>query len=216
MAIAKFNSSHKPLRGKVGGLVFKNYADKVVVTRAPTFSGEWSTAQQDGRKRFALASAYARNVCADPALRAKYEKIAARRGLTVRSVVISAYLQGKTAEIEMPPRRVRRPPLARTKPRRESFSVVSRSRFRMSLLRRRPLQESRNNEQQIRTKSYGPPLVVGRIVPSEHFASPTGITFRVSEDARAVTALLRRNDQEARSDVRGFCSPLSIPRMKPC
>ena len=103
MATAKFNSSFKPLRGKVGGLVFKHYVDKVVVTRAPTFSGQWSTGQQDGRKRFALASAYARTVQADPVLRAKYEKIAARRGLTVRSAVISAFLQGKTRQIEGPP-----------------------------------------------------------------------------------------------------------------
>jgi hypothetical protein len=120
MAIAKFNSSFKPLRGKVGGLVFKHYADKVVVTRAPTFTGQWSTAQQAGRKRFALASAYARTVCAEPLLRAKYEKIAAHRGLTVRSVAISAYLRGKTAEIETPSRPVRRPRLSRAKPRQPS------------------------------------------------------------------------------------------------
>ena len=66
----KINPLHKPLHGKVGRLMFKHYANKVVVTRAPTFSGQWSTAQQDGRKRFALASAYARTVCADSVLRA--------------------------------------------------------------------------------------------------------------------------------------------------
>jgi len=126
MAIVKFNSSSKPLRGKVGGLVFKHYADKVVVTRAPTFSGRWSTAQQEGRKRFALASAYARAVGDEPLLRAKYEKIAARRGLTVRSVVISAYLQGKTVEIETPSRPVRRSWVVRAKPRRESLRVKGR------------------------------------------------------------------------------------------
>jgi hypothetical protein len=100
MAIAQFNPLYKPLRGKVGGLVFKHYADKVVITRAPTFSGQWSTGQQDGRKRFALASAYARAVCADPALRTEYQELAARRGLTIRSAAISAYLQGKAVAIE--------------------------------------------------------------------------------------------------------------------
>jgi hypothetical protein len=110
MAIAQFNPLYPPLRGKIGGLVFKHYTDKVVVTRAPTFSGQWSTAQQDERKRFALASAYARAVCAEPVLRAKYEKIAAQRRLTIRSAAISAYLQGKTAEIENPPPTAHRRP----------------------------------------------------------------------------------------------------------
>lgn len=118
MAIVQFNSSSKPWRGKVGGLVFKHYADKVVVTHAPTFTGEWSTAQQAGRKRFALASAHARTVCADPVLRAKYAKIAMKRGLTVRSLAISAYLRGKTAEIEGLKSPVRRPSGQARRPRR--------------------------------------------------------------------------------------------------
>ena len=100
MAIATFNPSVPRLRGKVGGLVFKHYGDKVVVTRAPTFSGKWSAAQLTGRNRFAQASAYARRVQVDPLLRAKYEQIAAQRGLTVRSAAISAYLKGDASSIE--------------------------------------------------------------------------------------------------------------------
>jgi hypothetical protein len=158
MAIAKLNPSFKPLRGKVGGLVFKHYADKVVVTRAPTFTGNWSTAQRDGRKRFALASAYARTVCADPLLRAKYEKIATRRGLTVRSVVISAYLQGKTGEIEVSQRQpVRRPGFARAKPRHEASPFVSRWRFGIQLARRRSCLGLLRIELQGTTKDRGPP-----------------------------------------------------------
>jgi len=157
MATAKFNSSFKPLRGKVGGLVFKHYVDKVVVTRAPTFTKPWSPAQQDGRKRFALASAHARTVQADPVLRAKYEKIAARRGLTVRSVVISAYLQGKTAEIETPKRQVRRPRLVRAKPRHRASLFASRWRFGIQLARQRPSYDMMRVELQITTRERGPP-----------------------------------------------------------
>jgi len=157
MAIAKFNSSHKPLRGKVGGLVFKHYADKVVVTRTPVFTGQWSTAQQNGRRRFALASAYARSVQADPVLRAKYEKIAELRGLTVRSVVISAYLQGKTAEIETPRRPVCCPRLARAKPRRGSPYFGSGYSLRLRLPVRQPPCTRQNNELLITTRKGGPP-----------------------------------------------------------
>jgi len=147
MAIAQFNPLSKPLRGKVGGLVFKHYADKVVVTRAPTFSGAWSTAQQEGRKRFALASAYARMVCTDPVLRAKYEKIAARRGLTVRSAAMSAYLQGRTGEIETPPPRARR-----LQPRRGTQPVKSRARSRTKLPRQRSSPALRNMTLRITAK----------------------------------------------------------------
>jgi len=115
MAIATFNPSFTPLRGKVGGLVFKRYRDKVVVTRAPMFSKPWSPAQQAARTRFAEASAYARTVQADPVLRASYALIATRRGLTIRSVAISAYLHGRTepsATTKSPPRRP--PPIRKT------------------------------------------------------------------------------------------------------
>jgi len=153
MAIVQFNPLCKPLRGKVGGLVFKHYADKVVVTRAPTFSGQWSTAQQDGRKRFAQASAYARTVGADPVLCAKYEKIAGRRGLTVRSVVISAFLQGKTAKIETPPpASVCRAPPGRAGLRQGFMSPRMGWRLRTQLLRRRRSFGVGNNEPQITAK----------------------------------------------------------------
>lgn len=100
MAIATLNPSYPRLRGKVGGLVFKHYRDKVVVTRAPTFSGEWSAVQRAGRIRFANASAYARRVQADPLLREKYATIALQRGLTIRSAAISAYLKGESSKME--------------------------------------------------------------------------------------------------------------------
>jgi len=152
MAIAQFNPLSQPLRGKVGGLVFKHYANKVVVTRAPTFTGQWSTAQQDGRKRFAQASAYARTVCADPVLRAKYEKLAVQRGITIRSAAISAYLQGKTAEIELPPPRAQREPLRRAKPRRGTLPLKSRGRSRTSPPRQRSLPALRNIRLRITAK----------------------------------------------------------------
>ena len=120
MAIATFSPLSTPLRGKVGGLIFKHYGDKIVVTRAPTFSKPWSAAQQAGRKRFAQASAYARKVQADPSLRAKYATLAAQRGLTLRSVAISAYLQGKTEQakpLKLPLRPPRLPrPQSRPRP----------------------------------------------------------------------------------------------------
>lgn len=116
MAIATFSPASRGFRGKIGGLVFKHYRNKVVVTRAPTFTQPWSAAQKAGRTRFAAASAYARTVQADPLLRARYARIAARRGLTIRSAAISAYLRGETEQIQVgngpfhtdPPRQGRR------------------------------------------------------------------------------------------------------------
>jgi len=110
MAIATFSPAYAPLRGKIGGLVFKHYRDKVVVTRAPVFTKPWSPAQQAGRNRFAEASAYARTVQADPLLRAKYAKISARRGLTIRSAAISAFLKGETELVETPTKPRQHPP----------------------------------------------------------------------------------------------------------
>lgn len=102
MAIATFSSSFRPLSGKVGGLIFKHYGNKVVVTRAPVFTKPWTPAQQAARRRFAEASAYARTVQNDPVLRAKYARTATRRGLTIRAVAISAWLQGKAKEPATP------------------------------------------------------------------------------------------------------------------
>jgi hypothetical protein len=169
MAKAIFNPSHKPLRGKVGGLVFKHYADKVVVTRAPTFSGQWSTAQQDGRKRFALASAHARAVCADPVLRAKYEKLAVGRGLIVRSAAMSAYLQEKTAEIETPPP-VRRPP-GRARLRCGCPPLKSGYRPRTKTPRQRPSLARRNLKPRITAKGRDSPTGGHGVVRVEHFAA---------------------------------------------
>ncbi len=53
MAKGKLNPALERLRGQVGELVFKQYGDKLVVSRKPDMSRvKWSKAQRAGRERF--------------------------------------------------------------------------------------------------------------------------------------------------------------------
>ena len=42
MAMAEFDPLYESLRAKIGGLVFNGFADRIVITRAPTFVGQWA------------------------------------------------------------------------------------------------------------------------------------------------------------------------------
>ena len=76
MARLKRNSLLNALQGTIGKeIVFKQYADKVVVSKFPDMSKvKASKLQRVQRKLLAEASAYASKINRDPQLRAKYMK----------------------------------------------------------------------------------------------------------------------------------------------
>jgi len=76
MARVKNNSLFAALQGTIGDqLVFKQYADKVVVSKYPDMSKvKPSELQLEQRKKMAEAIAYAKSVMRNPALSAVYEK----------------------------------------------------------------------------------------------------------------------------------------------
>ena len=77
MAILKKDSILAMLgvRGKIGGVVIKQYGKKVVVSSLPDRRKVKPTKlQKAGRKKFAAAVAYAKSIMEDPKLRKKYER----------------------------------------------------------------------------------------------------------------------------------------------
>jgi long-subunit acyl-CoA synthetase (AMP-forming) len=76
MARLKRNSLFAALQGTIGKeIVFKQYADKVVVSLYPDMSKvKPSELQKLQRNKMKEANAYASAVIRDPKLRAKYEK----------------------------------------------------------------------------------------------------------------------------------------------
>jgi hypothetical protein len=76
MARLKRNSLLNALQGTIGKeIVFKQYADKVVVSKFPDMSKVKTTKRQrQQRDLLKEANAYASAIKRDPKLRAKYEK----------------------------------------------------------------------------------------------------------------------------------------------
>ena len=94
MARVKLNPIIEQVRGKVGDLVFRSYNGETVLSRQPDLSGVAATAPQLAqRARFRDAAFYGRMVMANPADRAFYEAIAARRAQPVFSVTVEDFLK---------------------------------------------------------------------------------------------------------------------------
>lgn len=100
MAIAVLHPSFRGLRGAIGGIVFKQYTNKTVLTRFPRMPKTRTAAQQAHAERFRRASEFARRVQRDPVLYARYALLARARGCTVRGAVIGEYLRRKVGERE--------------------------------------------------------------------------------------------------------------------
>jgi hypothetical protein len=74
----------------MGELVFKNYGEKIVVTRKPDMSRVvWSEAQQQARSRFKQAAAYARQAMNDPVLKARYAAAGKEHGSPTYRVALA-------------------------------------------------------------------------------------------------------------------------------
>ena len=78
-------------------LVFKRSpAGEIIVSKKPDMSNvKWSPAQNETRRRFAEASAYASAAKADPHVWAKYQRRAKRLKKRPRDLAISDFYKGK-------------------------------------------------------------------------------------------------------------------------
>ena len=93
MAKVRINALTSHLRGKIGNIVYKQYGDKTVATKAPVFkkNRRISVAEKKRRARFAVANAYAMVVLADPKRVADYAPWAKRGQLDgVRPLHVNA------------------------------------------------------------------------------------------------------------------------------
>ena len=95
MARLAANSSLK-LSGKIGDLIFKNYGDKIVVTRRPDMSRvKPSRKQNNNRNLFKEAVAYAKKINRTPAMKQAYLK-KVKKGQSVYHYAIKEYLNKHT------------------------------------------------------------------------------------------------------------------------
>ena len=86
----------KGISGKLGDVVFRQSPNgKTIVSKAPDMSAvAWSPAQQDHRRRFQAAIAYARAAMADPDVHAVYEKQAVEGNRRPFQMAVSDYFKG--------------------------------------------------------------------------------------------------------------------------
>ena len=98
MAKVTLNPIITEMHGRTGNMVFRRSrtGDIYVIKRADMSKVKWSKAQQAHRQRFKAANAYARRAMADPAVRAKYEKIAHKQNRNPFFVAVSDYLKSNT------------------------------------------------------------------------------------------------------------------------
>src|SRR6476661_5540726 len=97
MPKVRFAALVEEIQGTLYDVVFKKSpTGKTIVTKKPDMSNvEWSQAQEDHRKRMAKANDYAHAAMADPKVRAKYEKRAAKENRQPYRVAVSDFYQGK-------------------------------------------------------------------------------------------------------------------------
>ena len=93
MAKAKLNSALAALSGQLDGLVFKHYADGVVVSRQPRMDKIKPSAKQIAqRERFRAAAGFHREVLANAALKRKYQATATKKGVPLSAVTMAAFM----------------------------------------------------------------------------------------------------------------------------
>ena len=95
MPKAKLNPILVELHGKMGDMVFRRTRNGGVslIRKADMSNVKWSPAQVANRQRFREAVAYAKQLLADPQVRAIYEETGAKQGKRALEVAVSEYLQ---------------------------------------------------------------------------------------------------------------------------
>ena len=87
----------KSIQGTLGDYVFRRTpAGGISISKSPDMSRvKWSKAQKEHRKRFKQAVAYARAAMAEPSVRARYEKEAAKKNKRPFDLAVSDYFKGR-------------------------------------------------------------------------------------------------------------------------
>ena len=90
----------KDIRGQIGDYVFRRtHTGELIMTKKPDMSKvKWSKAQKEQRRRFKEAVAYAKAALAEPKVRAKYEKRAAKENKRPYDLAISDYFKGRASK----------------------------------------------------------------------------------------------------------------------
>jgi len=97
MAKAKLNAALLQLSGQIDGLVFKQYAGGLVVSRRPRMDNiKPSPAQLAQRERFRAAANFHREALANPALKRRYKAAAKKRGVPISAITLEAFMAKKT------------------------------------------------------------------------------------------------------------------------
>ena len=93
----KLNPMFKEVRGRMGNIVFRrsNTGEMTAIKLADMSNVEWSDAQKAHRKRFKEAVAYAKAAMAEPKVRRKYEKEAAKKNKRPFDLAVSDYFKGR-------------------------------------------------------------------------------------------------------------------------
>src|SRR5436190_24013141 len=94
MALVNLNSALRSLRGKVDGWVYKQYRYGTVVSRVPRMGKvKPSAAQLAHRERVKEAGVFYREVLRDPKLKARYSKIARKKGIPLPAVTLAMFFR---------------------------------------------------------------------------------------------------------------------------
>ena len=93
MAISKNNVVTHGLSGKIGNVIFKNYGNKMVISKYPDMSNVVKSEKQlDNQLLFKAAQAYAKSIITDPAKKSAFIK-SLPTGKTAYYAAISKYLK---------------------------------------------------------------------------------------------------------------------------
>lgn len=93
MSEVDLNETVNGYRGSIGRLVFKKYKGRTIVGRKGVSNKPPTEGQLAQREQFSEASAFAKSVEANTALRVFYESIAEQRDITLRAVAMGDYLK---------------------------------------------------------------------------------------------------------------------------
>lgn len=96
MAKIILNPIIQQAQGKLGNIVFRrSHTGEISITKVPDMSKvKWSKAQKAHRQRFKQAVAYAKAAMAEPKVRARYEKAAAKKSKRPFDLAVSDYFKG--------------------------------------------------------------------------------------------------------------------------
>ena len=97
MAKITLNPMIESIQGRLRDYVFRHTpTGGISISKSPDMSKvKWSKAQKEHRKRFKEAIAYAKAAMAEPSVRARYEKEAAKKNKRPFDLAVSDYFKGR-------------------------------------------------------------------------------------------------------------------------